>query len=155
MIESVPAVLESLLKAKSLAGLWASWRKKSSGNAAQLVEELRDNLRFCTLVLEDGVEIDAALDVLSTKHYDRLLGEDPGFKSLGPNRIRRFKSLEHTDLASWQGKPTGDLVKNVYGKIKDVKVLYPRSKGGKQRRWHVRVANIRKKILLLLRNSKT
>jgi hypothetical protein len=154
MIESIPAVLESLLKARSLAGLWANWRKNSSGNAALLVEELRDNLRFCTLVLEDGVDISAALEVLSTKQYDRLLGEDPGFKSLTPRKLGRFKSLENTDLEAWQGRPTVDLVKNVYGKIKDVQVLYPRTRGSKQRRWHVRVANIRKKILLLLRNSK-
>lgn len=154
VIESTPTILESLLKAKSLADLWAGWRKRSSGNALLLIDELKNNLRFCTLVLQDEVEIGKAIDVLSTKHYDRLLAEDPGFGSLSPRKIQNFKSLEKTDLAAWRGKPTSELVHSVYDKIKDIQVLYPRQSGKQQRRWRVRVINLRKRILLLLRNSK-
>lgn len=151
----MPKILESLLKAKSLAGLWASWRKRSSSNAALLIDELKNNLRFCMLVLEDDVDIGEALDILSTRQYDRLLREDPSFSALSPRRIRDFKSLENTDLAAWRGKPTGELVNSVYDKIKDLKVYYPRQNDSQKRRWRVRVINLRKRILLLLRNSKT
>lgn len=155
MIESTPTILESLLKAKSLAGWWANWRRRSSSNAALLIDELKNNLRFCMLVLEDDVEIGEALDILSTEQYDRLLREDPAFSALSPRKIRDFKSLENTDLASWRGKPTGELVNSVYDKIKDIKVYYPRQNDTQKRRWRVRVINLRKRILLLLRNSKS
>ena len=157
MIESLPAILDSMLKARSLAGDWANWRRRSHANAAKLIDELRKNLRFCTLVLEDNVEVGKALSILSTKEYDRLLSDDPHFKSLTPRKIRRFKSLEGTDLAAWQGKPAGDLVDSIYDKIKELQDYYamlgddPNTK----RRWRVRVANIRKRILLLLRNARS
>ncbi len=153
LIESVPNILESLLKANSLARYWSEWRRRSSGNAALLVDELKNNLRFCKLVLEDGADIGATLDVLSTAHYDRLLGEDPQFRALKPRRIRDFRSLANTDLAAWRGRPTADLVNSVYDKIKDLRTMYPRQNDSQKRRWRVRVINLRKRILLLLRNA--
>ena len=155
MIETLPAVLESMLKAKSLAGDWARWRRRSHANAAVLIDELRNNLRFCNLVLEDDVDIGKALSILSTREFDRLRGEDPSFKSLSPRKIRRYKSLEGTDLAAWQGRFAGDLVENIYHKIKDLQVYYSMLGDDTNRRWRIRVANIRKRILLLLRNSKS
>ena len=109
---------------------------------------LRNNLRFCNLVLEDNVDIGKALSILSTKEFDRLRGEDPSFKSLSPRKIRRYKSLEGTDLAAWQGRLTGDLVENIYHKIKDLQVYYGMLGNAANRRWRIRVANIRKRILL-------
>ena len=155
MIEAVPAILQSLLSSASLQKAWSAWRRRSKGNAKLLIGELQQNLRFCTLVLEDGLDVGEALHVISTEQYERLAGEDPDLKSLSPRKIRNFRIEDDANLAAWQGQLTVDLVDSIYEKLQDIKVYYPNPKSRKNRRWKVRVVNIRNKILLLLKNART
>ena len=63
-----------------------------------------------------------------------------------------MSSLENTDLSSWQGKETEELVFAIYDKIKNLIVKFPYTKTSDKYRWGVRVNNIRKRIWLLLRH---
>lgn len=153
MLESAPVFLQALKTGAELKGAWSKWRAQSHGKAKLLIAELRNNLRFCTLVLDDELDIGEAMHVLSTQHYDRLAGEDPDLKSLSPRKIKNLGVADDAKLASWQGRRTVELVDNIYEKIKDIQVFYPNPKSRKNRRWSVRVINIRNRILLLLANA--
>ena len=153
MIESVPVFLQAVASGAKAATAWQKWRTQSKGNAKRLIRELQANLRFCTLVLDDGLDVGEALHILSTDEYDRLAGEDPELKSLRPRKIRNLGITEDKTLAAWQGKATVSLVDSVYDKIEDIKAFYPHPKSRKNRRWKIRVANIRNRILLLLENG--
>ena len=155
MIETVPSILQSLLTSASLKKAWTAWRRRAKGNAKLLIGELENNLRFCNLVLDDGLEVGEALHVISSKQYERLAGEDPDLKSLYPRKIRNFGIKDDTKLAAWQGRRTVDLVDNIYHKLEDIKVYYPNPKSRRNRRWSIRVRNIRNKILLLLKNARS
>ena len=153
MIEAVPVVLQAVASGAKAASAWQRWRTQSKGNAKRLIKELQSNLRFCTLVLDDGLDVGEAMHVLSTNEYDRLTGEDPELKSLRPRKVRNLGIEDDKALAAWQGKSTVSLVDTIYDKIEDIKAFYPHPKSRKNRRWNIRVANIRNRILLLLENG--
>ena len=153
MIESVPTILQAVASGAKATTAWQKWRTQSKGNAKKLIRELQGNLRFCNLVLSDGLTIGEAMRVLSTKEYDRLAGEDPDLRSLRPRNIRNLRIKDNKSLAYWQGKSTVSLVDSIYDKIEDIKAYYPHPKSRKNRRWNVRVANIRNRILMLLANA--
>ena len=155
MLESVPVFLQALTSGAAAKSAWSKWRAQSHGNAKLLIAELRNNLRFCTLVLDDDLDVGEAMHVLSTQQYDRLAGEDPDLKSLSPRKIQNLGIKDDKKLASWQGRRTVELLDNIYEKIKDIQVFYPNPKSRKNRRWSVRVINIRNRILLLLASAKT
>jgi hypothetical protein len=154
MIESIPIVLQVVATGAKAASAWQKLRTQSKGNAKKLILELQKNLRFCTLVLDDGLEVGEAMRNLSTEQYDRLAGEDPNLKSLKPSKIRNLGIEDDKNLAAWQGKTTVSLVDSIYEKIEDIRAYYPHPKSRKTRRWNVRVANIRNRILLLLVNAR-
>ena len=55
----------------------------------------------------------------STAHFDRLNLEGFNFNKLKNGKIPEFEYLAGTDLRSWPGKTTGELVANIYDKIKE------------------------------------
>lgn len=154
MIEAIPVVLQAVASGAKATSAWQKWRTQSKGNAKRLIRELQGNLRFCTLVLKDGLQVGEAMHVLSTDEYDRLSGDDPELKSLRPRKIRNLGISDDKILAAWQGRTTVSLVDSIYDKIEDIKAFYPNPKSRKNYRWKVRVANIRDRILLLLANAR-
>ena len=81
MIEAVPVVLQAVASGAKATSAWRELRM-SKGNAKRLILELQVNLRFCTLVLKDGLEVGEATHVYSTEQYDCLSGDDPNLRSL-------------------------------------------------------------------------
>jgi len=116
-----------------------------------LVEELKSNSRLLWLVTEEDASIDDVIGDLSTEVYDRLLAEGFNFNSIGKRKISLSKKLKKTNLRSWHGKSTEELMINVYDKIKNILELYPRSRNNPKRRWPVRIINAQKRILLLVK----
>jgi hypothetical protein len=153
MTEELPAVLKGLDTTANVVERFLAWRKRNVGDARALVEELKQNSRILWLVAEREIGLDKVIGDLSTKKYDQLLSDGFNFDSIRNKKIARYKYLQNTDLASWQGKKTSDLIASIYDKIKDIKTLYPHAKNSKKLRWHVRVLNIQKRISLLLRHA--
>jgi len=67
-------------------------------------------------------------------------------------KITKYPSLDGTDLSSWGGKETADLIESIYEKINDIKIRFPHVSNNGKYLWGVRVNNIRKRIWLLLRH---
>jgi hypothetical protein len=148
----IPTALAAISTGGSAAKALAAWRRKTTGDARSLVDELTTNLRYLDLVAEDDVPISEIAGKLSTSEYDRLLKEGFRFNSLKRKKIQRMSSLNHTDLASWQGKETEELVFAIYDKIKTLIVKFPYTSDNRKYRWGVRINNIRKRIWLLLQH---
>jgi hypothetical protein len=148
----IPTALAAISSVGNAARALAAWRQRTTGDARSLVDELSNNLRYLDLVAEDDVPISEIAGKLSTSEYDRLLREGFRFNSLKRKKIQRMSSLDNTDLASWQGKETEELVFAIYDKFKTLIVKFPYTSHKPKYRWGVRVNNIRKRIWLLLRH---
>ena len=148
----VPSVLKSLSAAGSALGALNAWRKKARGDARALIGELKDNLYYLDMVAEDGVALEAVVAKLSVDEYKRLSKEGYGFNALKRQKIVSYESLEGTDLASWAGKSTEDLIHSIFEKLNMLKIKFPHVAASSKYRWNVRVDNIRKRIWLLLRH---
>lgn len=151
----IPAALKSLASAGAALKELANWRKRAKGDARAIVSEIRDNLIYLDMVTRDGVDPGEIVAKLSVSEFRRLERDGYNFNSLKRGRIAKHESLRGTDLASWAGKETADLVVSIYEKINDLKIRYPHVSKKSRYRWNVRVNNIRKRIWLLLRHVRS
>ncbi len=149
---NVPTVLKALSSGSSATQAIVTWWKKSKGDARALSGELKDNLAYLDMVAEDGVALDEVIEKISVAEYRRLAREGFNFNRLKKGRIAAYPSLSGTDLASWGGKETEDLIESIYARINDLKIRYPYVRDNRKYRWRVRVNNIRKRIWLLLKH---
>ena len=150
----IPAALKSMASAGAALREFADWRKRAKGDARALVGELRDNLLYLDMVARDGVPLAEVIGKLSVGEFRRLERSGYNFNALKRGRIASYSSLQGTDLASWTGKSTEDLVVSIYAKINELKIRYPHVAAHSRYRWNVRVINVRKRIWLLLRHMR-
>ena len=87
--------------------------------------------------------------------YDQLSVQGFDFNSLKKGKIKSHPSLEKSDLKYFIEKSTEDLVGIIYKRIKDLKLTYKLSPDNPKNRFLVRLANIQKRILLLLRHMRS
>lgn len=152
MALEVPAVLQSLASAGSALSALTAWKKKAKGDSRALLGELKDNLYYLDMVAEDGVALDAVVNKLSIAEYKRLSREGYNFNALKKKKIASYESLKGTDLSSWSGKATEDLIESIFDKLNILKIKFPHVAESNKYRWSVRVDNIRKRIWLLLKH---
>lgn len=149
---AIPTALKSLASAGSAIRELTAWRKRARGDARAIVGELKENLGYLDMVAEDGVPLGDVIRKISNQEYKRLAKAGYDFDGLKKGRIRSYSSLKGTELDSWSGKSTEDLVESIYDKIGQLIIRYPHVSNNKNYRWTVRVNNIRKRIWLLLRH---
>ena len=151
---AIPTALKSLASAGSAIRELTAWRKRARGDARAIVGELKDNLSYLDMVAEDEVALADVISKISNQEYRRLAKAGYDFDGLRKGRIRSYSSLKGTELESWSGKSTEDLIESIYDKIDQLIIRYPHVSNNKKYRWVVRVNNIRKRIWLLLRHVK-
>jgi hypothetical protein len=152
MTIEVPTILKSLSAAGSALGALTTWRKKSRGDARALIGELKDNLYYLDMVAEDDVALATVVSKLSVDEYKRLRNEGYSFNALKRQKIADYESLKGTDLSSWTGKSTEELIDSIFDKLNVLKIKFPHVSENNKYRWNVRVDNIRKRIWLLLKH---
>lgn len=91
------------------------------------------------------------IDKLSIDEYRRLSKEGYSFNSLKSRKITNYDSLKGTDLSSWTGKSTEQLIDSIFEKLNILKIKFPHVADNSKYRWNVRVDNIRKRIWRLLK----
>lgn len=152
---TIPTILKSLASAGSAIKELTAWRKRAKGDARLLIGELKDNLTYLDMVAEDEVPLGEVIKKISISEYKRLSGEDYNFNALKRGKIASHPSLKGSDLSSWAGKSTEDLVESIYHKLNQLRIRYPHVATNQNYRWIVRVNNIRKRIWLLLRHVRS
>jgi hypothetical protein len=149
---TIPAALKTLSTGGAAMQSITSWWKRSKGDSRALVGELKDNLSYLDMVIDDGVPLGDVVEKLSVAEYRRLSKEGFNFNRLKSSKIPAFPSLQGTDLERWSGKGTEELVDAIYDRINEIKIRFPHVGTSEKYRWGVRVSNIRKRIWLLLRH---
>jgi hypothetical protein len=152
MLENIPGILKSIATAYSGLKALSDMSAKTRGDARALIEELKENSRLCWLVVEENVEINKIIPQLSYTEYDRLNKAGFDFNALKRKKIRKYLQLNQSDLESWAGKSTHDLIENIYDKIKNLKTTYKYAPNSEKHRWKARIINIQKRILLLVKH---
>ncbi len=149
---SVPTALKALSSGASAAKFIGAWWTKSKGDTRALVGEMKANLSYLDMVVEDDVYLGDVVDKISVEEFKRLSKEGFNFNSIKKKKIDGYPSLHGTDLSSWSGKETEELIESIYDRINDLKIRFPHVSKNKKYRWKVRVNNIRKRIWLLLKH---
>ncbi|HPV49667.1 MAG TPA: hypothetical protein PLB14_08165 [Smithellaceae bacterium] len=149
---TIPTVLKALSYSGSAMKSITLWSNKSKGDTRALIGELKDNLLYLDMVALDNVPLGDVAEKLSILEYKRLSKEGFNFNKLNKDRIAKYRSLKGSDLESWGGKTTEELVVSIYDKITEIKIRFPHVGNNKNFRWGVRVTNIRKRIWLLLKH---
>lgn len=151
MLESLVTALGGLITATKAMASFDVFLKGRKGDARALIEELKGNSRLCFHVATGGVEASRVVSQFLTVEFDRLNKAGFNFNVLKRSKIPEFSGLAGTDLASWPGKTTDELVTNIYDKIKNLKSMHdyqPESPTLRRR-----LLNVHKRILLLLRHA--
>ena len=152
MAIDIPAALKSLASAGSAISELSKCLKRSKGDSRALLSELKNNLTYLDMVVDDDIELRQLIDQISSDEYQRLSKNGFDFNSLKHKKISIYPSLKNTNLESWSGKSTEELIENIYDKINDLKIRYPLVADKPNYRWKIRINNIRKRIWLLLRH---
>lgn len=150
MLETILPVLSGVITSAKAMASFDSFRRGRKGDARAIIEELKSNSRLCFRYVEDGVDCQIVIGKFTTVDFDRLNKSGYDFSSIKRKAIPSALNLKGTELGSWEGKTTGELVENIYDKIKNLQSLnefHPdRPTNGR------RLLNIHKRILLLLRH---
>jgi hypothetical protein len=153
MLESaMPFLLEGLDKGRNALAALASWHKKARGDARSLVSELKNNFHYLDMVVRDGVPFDDVVGKISLVEFERLNREGFNFDTVKREKIAHYVSLEGSELASWPGKTTSQLIESIYEKLGILKLRYPLVKAHPKYNWPRRILSVRKRILLLIRH---
>lgn len=147
---TVPTVLKSLSTAGTAIRELSAWRRRVKGDVRMLIGELKDNLSYLDMVIEDDIELTTVLDKISTNEFKRLSKDGFDFNALKREKIKQDPSLKGSELSTWVNKDTEALVFSIYDKLNELKIRYPLVSHKTNYRWNVRINNIRKRIWLLL-----
>jgi len=148
----IPTAIKALSASGSALQSISAWWNKSKGDTRALIGELKDNLSYLDMVADDGVDLGEVVEKMAVIEFKRLSKEGFNFNKLKKSKITKYPSLDGTDLSSWGGKETADLIESIYEKINDIKIRFPHVSNNGKYLWGVRVNNIRKRIWLLLRH---
>ena len=146
----IAQLIESFLSSGKVLSELVLLKKKTSGSTRKLVSEIKNNYHYLHLVRKDGVSIDQIIEKLSVSTFNELEAEGFDFDKLKKKRIELPASFKTTNLSSWHGKSTSQLVESIYEKINELIIKYPIVSDHNNYRWSVRIINIHRRIELLL-----
>jgi hypothetical protein len=149
---TIPTAIKTLSASGSALKSISAWWNKSKGDTRVLIGEIKDNLLYLNMVANDDVDLGEVIEKISIIEFKRLSKDGFNFNKLKKSTINKYPSLDGTDLSSWGGKETEELIESIYEKINELKIRFPHVSNNKKYRWSVRVNNIRKRIWLLLRH---
>lgn len=153
MLESIFPVLQGVITTAKAMASFDAFRKGRKGDIRSLIAELKANSRLCFRVVSDGIDHKTVIQKFSTSDFDRLNQAGFNFNALKSQKIQLMTGIDGTDLDSWPGKTTSELVENIYDKIKELKSIHEFKPDGAQNKR--RLINIHKRILLLLLHVKS
>ena len=155
MVEWIPVALKGVDTFEKMGKTLSTLIKGKKGAKRAILNEIRHNSTVCWLYLSRDADLAKVISELKHDIYDELSAQGFDFNSLKKGKIKSHPSLKRSDLKNLIEKSTEDLVDIIYQRIKDLKLTYKLSSDNPKNRFPVRVRNIQKRILLLIRHMKS
>lgn len=150
MIEALKDLFVSISSAAKGLQVFQKLMQGKRGESLILIEELKENLGLCWMVVARETEPFKIIPELTFKEYDQLLRQGFNFNVLYRKPIEQDEKLAQTELSHFIGQETAFLIENIYDKIKELKRIYRVDRNNPKIRWRTRILNIHKRLLLLL-----
>lgn len=131
--------------------LLADLLKGQKGTQRKLLLELRRNLELISLHTEGETPIEKVIPKLVTQEFEAALQRDFDFSNLKKGKINE-KSAETPFERLYLGWTTEALISNIYLKIKTLQDILEIDPQNPHYRMSVRLNNVRKMIILLLKH---
>jgi len=151
---SLSTFLSGLSTTASIAKTFQSLLKNTRGTQRAVLLELQKNINLLNLFVNDDGKLQSIIKKMEVAEYEKAVKSDFNFKDLKKTRVsarlvKDIKSLEkYTD---WQ---TEQLFENIYLKIHQVKSILEIDPDNKKFRLSVRLKNLHKLMILLLKHIK-
>ena len=150
MLDSIQSLFSALSSASSTLNVLRNLIKSQKGDNRALLQEIKENVGLCWMVLEMKTDPLKIIPELSTVEYDQLQKKGYNFNSLKRKKIPSLKRLKNSNLRYFIGKDTFWLIENIYDRIKTLKRVYRVDRNNQNIFWKLRIFNLNKRILLLL-----
>lgn len=141
-LAEVAAILDSLIKG-------------ATGTKRALLIELQSNIQLIDLYDAGGLPIDKVIARLETEHMQAALQSSFNFNSLKKGQLQATTAGDVPQFALYVGWTTEELFSSIYLKIKALKTIVDIDTDNPKFRKNVRLINIGKLMLLLLKHIRS
>lgn len=152
---SFNAFLSGLSTTASIAKTFQSLLKNTRGTQRALLLELQTNINLLTLFSDDESKLAAVVRKLDVSEYEKAVKSDFNFAVLKKGKITSRLAMDIKSLQSYVGWQTEQLFENIYLKIHQVKSIIEIDPDNNRFRLSVRLKNLHKLMILLLRHIKS
>lgn len=149
------SVFKGLSTAASVAKFIQSLIKSTRGTKRTLLLELQQNIQLIYLHFESGSPIDRVIEKLGSSYYKRAVESNFNFNSLQKAKLKEELINNVPQYKSYVGWTTEQLFTNIYIKIHTLQTIVEIDAKNEKLRKNVRLINILKLMLLLLKHIKS
>ena len=139
----------------SVASTFQSLLKNTRGTQRALLLELQKNINLLNLFADDSSKLETIIKRLDTREYEKAVKTDFNFKDLKKTKVSGRLVLDIKSLQPYAGWQTEQLFENIYLKthqLKSIIEIDPKNTGF---RLGVRLKNLHKIMILLLKHIKS
>ncbi len=154
MLDST-TILRGITTTTAVINTLKSLTKGTRGTKRGLVIELHSNIRLILLYAEGGAPIDKVIGKLDVSKCKAALESDFNFNSLKRGRVSKPAAKDVAQYKAYVGWTTEQLFSNIYLKITDLQNIVDIDPGNRRFRKSVRLLNVLKLMILLLRHLKS
>jgi len=149
------SVFKGLSTAASVAKFIQSLIKSTRGIKRTLLLELQQNIQLIYLHFESGSLIDRIIEKLDSSYYKKAIESNFNFNSLQKAKLKEELINNVPQYKSYVGWTTEQLFTNIYIKIHTLQTIVEIDAKNEKLRKNVRLINILKLMLLLLKHIKS
>ena len=143
-----------LSSATSVAKTVQSMVKNTRGTERMLLLELQKNISLLYMFIDEPEKYQAVINKLETRIYEDAVKSDFKFTALKKTRVSTRVVTNVKQLQSYVGWSTEQLFENIYLKIHSLKTIMEVDPKNNRFRVSVRLKNLHKVMILLLKHIK-
>jgi hypothetical protein len=163
LIKSIPnrpmiditSLLGGLSSVTSVLDTLDSMLKGSRGTRRSLLLELEGNIRLALLGKQGGIPADKLVKKLETRAMQQAMESDFNFRSLKSGKLKKRVAGDSAQMQRYIGWTTERLFTNLYLRIRELQNIVELDTDGGHFRVTVRLQNIFRMMLLLVRHIRS
>ena len=152
---SITSFFSGLSSAASAAKIIQSLLKDTRGTRRAILLELRKNMDLLYLFLDDESKYKSVINRLETTAYTSASGSGFDFNSIKKGKVSKKIPGEVKQLQPYAGWSTEELFENIYLRIHQLKNIIEIAPESKKFRLNVRLKNLHKMMVLLIKHIKS